>query len=141
MLYARLNDQGTAFEPQRNLMHASHILDGGGAVAADQAGNVYVTWHALEKGELRGEENRQVWLARSGDDWRTFAPEIRANDRPTGACGCCGMRAFAPAGQAFLLYRAATKGTQRDMILLAPKTPASDSKCGGRQVAARERVP
>ena len=31
MLYARLNDQGTAFEPQRNLMTQSSILDGGGS--------------------------------------------------------------------------------------------------------------
>ena len=42
MLYTRLNDQGTAFEPQRNLMLRTFGLDGGGTVAADAAGNVYV---------------------------------------------------------------------------------------------------
>lgn len=39
MLHARLNDAGTAFEPQRNLMTSSFGLDGGGSVAADTASN------------------------------------------------------------------------------------------------------
>src|SRR5712692_7179345 len=42
MLYTRLNDAGTAFEPQRNLIQTAYGLDGGGAVAADSAGHVYV---------------------------------------------------------------------------------------------------
>ena len=41
LLYARLNDAGTAFEAQRNLMKRSAALDGGSAIAADPAGNVY----------------------------------------------------------------------------------------------------
>jgi hypothetical protein len=40
MLYARLNDDGTAFEPQRNVIQAAAGLNGGGSVAADDAGNV-----------------------------------------------------------------------------------------------------
>ena len=47
MLYSRLNSTGTAFESQRNLMQVSDGLDGGGTVAADTAGNVYVAWHGL----------------------------------------------------------------------------------------------
>src|SRR6266581_4116624 len=42
MLYARLNDAGDGFEPQRNLITSATGLDGGGSVAADDAGNVYV---------------------------------------------------------------------------------------------------
>jgi hypothetical protein len=45
MLYSRLNDAHTAFEPERSLMTRTFGLDGGGAVAADSAGNVYVSWH------------------------------------------------------------------------------------------------
>src|SRR5437773_12468425 len=45
MLYTRLNDAGTAFEPQRCLMQISRALDGGGSVAADDMGQVYVAWH------------------------------------------------------------------------------------------------
>ena len=46
MLYSRLDDAGTCFEPQRNIIQAHPGLDGGGSVAADPLGNVYVTWHA-----------------------------------------------------------------------------------------------
>src|SRR6478752_3906905 len=49
MLYTRLNDAGDGFEPQRNLMTATTTLDGGGSVAADARGNVYVIWHAAAK--------------------------------------------------------------------------------------------
>src|SRR4051794_33977196 len=41
LLYSRLDDAGTAFEPQRNLMQATFGLDGGPSVAADPLGNVY----------------------------------------------------------------------------------------------------
>jgi hypothetical protein len=119
MLYARLHESGTAFEPQRNLMQVSDLLDGGGTVAADAAGNVYVAWHGVGK-DVRGETNRQVWLALSADEGKTFAPEIVANPQPTGACGCCGMRAFADRnGVVHLCYRAATEGVHRDMVLLS----------------------
>src|SRR5262249_15111530 len=46
MLYARLDDTAKTFEPQRNLMTSTMNLDGGGSVAADEKGNVYVVWHA-----------------------------------------------------------------------------------------------
>jgi hypothetical protein len=119
MLYTRLGDKGTAFEPQRNLMQVSNILDGGGTVAADSAGNVYVAWHAAKVG-VKGEDKRLVWVARSQDEGKTFVDEIKANDQPTGACGCCGMRGFADSqGTVHLFYRAATGGVGRDMILLS----------------------
>ncbi len=119
MLYTRINDAGTGFEPQRNLMQVSDVLDGGGTLAADRTGNVYVSWHALKAGGERGEDNRQVWLASSNNDGKTFASERQINDRPTGACGCCGMRGFASGPEGiYFLYRAATAGTNRDMTLL-----------------------
>jgi hypothetical protein len=118
MLYSRLTVDGAAFEPQRNVIASAYGLDGGGSVAADRAGNVYVAWHASPPGE-EGEENRCVWIARSSDDGKTFAPEQRASDAPTGACGCCGMRAFADSqGAIYALYRSATSHVNRDMRLL-----------------------
>ncbi|HJZ95654.1 MAG TPA: hypothetical protein VKE70_04065, partial [Candidatus Solibacter sp.] len=54
MLYTRLNDSGDAFEPERNLMHRSFGLDGGGSIAADKDGNVYVTWHGIGDSEAKG---------------------------------------------------------------------------------------
>ncbi|HZF41371.1 MAG TPA: hypothetical protein VE715_21285 [Blastocatellia bacterium] len=117
MLYARMNDAKTAFETQRNLMRASHGLDGGGTVAADKEGDVYVAWHGA--GEQKGEEHRRVWLARSTDEGKTFGRETPAFADETGACGCCGMRAFVdPRGALHLLYRTATDMTERGMFLL-----------------------
>ncbi len=118
MLYTRLNDAGTAFEPQRDVIQAAAGLDGGGSVAADGAGNVYVTWHAPVPG-TKGEINRRVWVARSRDDGQTFARETAASPEGTGACGCCGMRAFCDrAGAVYLLYRSASEGVDRDAYLL-----------------------
>jgi hypothetical protein len=118
MLYARLGDSG-AFEPQRDLITKAAGLDGGGSVAADARGNVYVAWHAHNPGGEKNEANRAVFLAKSSDDGRTFAPERRALADDTGACGCCGMRAFAdPQGNVYMLYRAASEKVNRNEILL-----------------------
>ncbi len=118
MLYARLSDDGKAFEPQRNLMMQSYVLDGGGTLAADANGNVFVAWHAIGKDSLKGEDNRKVWVAASRDDGKTFAPEYAVSAN-TGACGCCGMRGFADSkGTIYFLYRAATKRENRGMVSL-----------------------
>lgn len=120
MFYTRMNDSRTAFEPQRNVMRFSGGLDGGGSIAADKAGNVYVVWHG--KGDREGEEYRRVWIAKSTDDGKTFWREVPAWNEPTGACGCCGMRAFADSqGRLHLLYRAAKENVNRDMYLLTSK--------------------
>ena len=127
MLYARLNDAGTAFEPERNLMHRSFGLDGGGSVAADAAGNVYVTWHGIpldakSGGGPEGEARRQVWVARSDDNGRTFVGEEKAWEQATGACGCCGMKVFASRqGSVHALYRSATEAVHRDIYLISSK--------------------
>lgn len=119
LLYARSNDSGTAFEPQRNLMTKTSALDGGGTVAADAKGNVYVAWHARTDDSVEGEMGRRLWVARSEDDGATFTPEAPTLARETGACGCCGTRGLADAsGRVFVLYRAATHGTDRDLYLV-----------------------
>jgi hypothetical protein len=118
MLYARLNDAGDAFEPQRNLITTATGLDGGGTVAADGAGNVHVAWHAPTLGKS-GEENRTVWLTTSRDDGQTFGRESQMLSDPTGVCGCCAMSiATGPAGELFALYRSANSQT-RDIHLLS----------------------
>jgi hypothetical protein len=118
MFYTRLNDDGTAFEPQRNLIHSAYGIDGGGGIAADASGRVYVFWHAPLPGR-KGEESRRVWMTQSDDDGRTFQPERMAWDRPMGACGCCSLNAAAdPAGTVYVLFRSAQESTHRDMYLL-----------------------
>jgi len=122
MLYTRLNDSGSAFEPQRNLMLRTFGLDGGGTVAADRAGNVYVAWHGKAHGAAAGEAGRQVWVAKSHDSGRTFAAEAPAWNGAIGACGCCGMAMLATSdGTVLALYRSATQNVHRDIYLVASK--------------------
>ncbi len=119
LLYTRWNDSGTGFEPERNLISRAYGLDGGGTVAAAPDGNIYVFWHAPEPGQ-EGESHRRIWVARSGDDGKTFSPESFFKTKPTGACGCCGMAAFADEhGNVYALYRSAFENVHRDMQLLA----------------------
>ncbi len=118
MLYARLADAGDAFEPQRNIVQTHPGLDGGGTVAADPDGNVYVIWHAPDNGG-KGEGDRRVWLARSSDDGKTFDPETAASPAGSGACGCCGLSALASTdGRVHILFRTANDLVHRDMELL-----------------------
>ena len=127
MFYTRLNDPGTAFEPERDVITSARGLDGGGSVAADSQGNVFVLWHAPKPGNTNGEAGRAVFVARSQDDGKTFAPEKLATSKPTGACGCCGMKAFADnQGNVFALYRAATEKLNRDEILLISRNHGTD---------------
>ena len=81
MLYSRLNDQGTAFEPERNVIRHAYGLDGGGSAGGGSNGNVYVAWHAPLPDTV-GEANRCVWVAHSADEGKTFAAEKRANLDP-----------------------------------------------------------
>jgi hypothetical protein len=125
MLYSRLNDGGPrghpAFEPQRNLMQFTTALDGGGTVAADNLGNVIVAWHGSD-GSQRGEENRRLWVARSTDEGRTFSREAPAFEEATGACACCGTKAFADSkGAVYILYRAAAAKINRDIYLVVSR--------------------
>lgn len=129
LLYTRLRDDRSGFEAEHNLMTSTYALDGGGSVAADQKGNVYVTWHAPRVGGPKGEAGRAVWIARSTDDGRTFSPETKANSEPTGACGCCGLRSFVDRrGVLYTLYRTATSVLKRDMYLLVSEDRARRSR-------------
>jgi hypothetical protein len=125
MLYTRLASDGGSFEPQRAIMPSVAGLDGGGAVAADNFGTVYVACHAMGRSDGRpapGEGHRRVWLARSIDNGETFEPERVVSPPETGACGCCGMGALADTeGNLYLMYRTARAIVHRDMYLLVSR--------------------
>ena len=124
MLYSRSTDGGKTFEPQRNLITEAYGLDGGGAIAADAAGRVEVFWHSGEP-DL-GEAGRQIWVARSTDNGKTFSPEVPISNTDTGVCGCCGMTAGASGEMSVVLYRSATEGVHRDIYLLKSESHGSD---------------
>ncbi len=127
MFYTRLSDSRNAFEPQRDLITTAAGLDGGGSVAADGDGRVYVMWHAPKPGNTQGEAGRAVFVARSSDDGHSFAPEIPALPNETGACACCSMRAFVDRrGNVFALYRAAQNKTNRDEVLMVSRNHAAE---------------
>jgi hypothetical protein len=122
LLYTRLNDAGSGFEPQRNLIKGTLHLDGGGTVAADPEGNVFALWHGAPPDNTAGETGRAVYLARSRDEGKTFEPERVVSPEASGACACCGMRAFADAqGTVFALFRTASTAMDRDMMLLVSR--------------------
>ena len=125
VLYTRLNDAGTTFEPERNLKNSASPSDGD-TVAADSDGNVYAAWHALTPGATN-EACRAVYVTRSIDEGKTFQREARATSKPTGACGCCGLRAFADSsGTVYILFRAASENVNRDEILLVCRRPGEE---------------
>jgi len=129
LLYARLNDDGTGFEPERNLITYAAGLDGGSSVAADAHGNVYGVWHAPQPGNTNGEAGRAVFITRSSNDGKTFEREKAALAEPTGACACCGMRAFADRnGAVYIMFRAAIEGINRDETLLISPRPGAEFK-------------
>ncbi|HQR41294.1 MAG TPA: sialidase family protein [Gemmatales bacterium] len=117
MQYSRLSDTGDAFEPQRNLMQKSFLPDGGCSIAANESGQVLVAWHGVTTGQ-EGEDQRQMWAARSSDDGKTFTTEVPLWTNTTGACGCCSTRALSDEKNTYLLYRSATSGDGRDIYLL-----------------------
>lgn len=118
LLYARSDPQGLRFEPQRNRMARTSVLDGGGSVAADRSGRVFVVWHGAAEDAEPGEASRKLYVARSDDDGRTFAPEQPAFDEPAGVCACCGVKAWADdRGELAVLFRAARTTFDRDLIL------------------------
>jgi hypothetical protein len=144
LLYTRLNDAGTAFEPERNLITAAAGLDGGSSIAADSMGNVYAAWHAKIPGSPKegGEQFRAVFISRSTDQGKTFSAETQAIKEPTGACGCCGMRAFADRqGAVYILYRGAEEKVNRDEVLLISPKPGAPFQIANRHPWKIETCP
>ncbi len=114
MWYARLPPAGTAFEPERAIGSQTKNLDGGGSVAADASGRVYVAWHAA--GTVEGEPHRPIYVATSTDDGARFGPE-KGFANEGGACGCCGVETLVDSrGRLQILYRSAGAMIHRDAM-------------------------
>jgi hypothetical protein len=119
VMYSRWDAAKKAFEPARNLMTCTMLLDGGCTVAADREGRVTAAWHAVSAtSKERTEAERRVYVAVSEDEGKTFGVEAPvAGD--AGVCACCGMTALAEAcGRVDVLFRGAASGSERGMVLL-----------------------
>jgi len=117
MLYCRLNDEGTQFEPQRDLSGTTYAFEGVGAVIADGNGTVYVYWHGQTQ---PGRENtRQIYLAKSQDEGVKFTKPQVVHKNVVGACTCCSMQGtMDAAGKIYLGFRNSIDGGNKDSYLL-----------------------
>jgi len=121
MMYARMADDRAEFEPEKAVNVKVSGLDGGGSLAADAHGNVWVIWHGMPPG-VTGEENRLLYVARSADEGKTFAEEFAPRTPSPGACACCGMKAFATEkGELYVMFRNLEESTRRPELLLVSK--------------------
>ena len=118
LLYARMDDAGSAFEPQRKIFLHATGLDGDGSIAADKNGHVFAVAHAKEPGDT-GEVQRSVYVARSEDGGKTFAEEKSVLPEKTGVCACCALAVNVDAaGRPVILYRQALQTFERGMNML-----------------------
>lgn len=132
LFYTRSKADGSGFEPQQ-AMSGDWIMDGGGAVAADPAGNVYVFYHG---GKGMGEGERRVLVRVSHDSGASFEGERIISPEGLGVCGCCAMQAFADTnGRLFVIYRtAADGGRNRD---IATMFSSDQGKTWRHEIASR----
>jgi len=152
LLYTRSMPREGGFEVQRALGENTRHLDGGGAVAADGKGTVWVVWHAAQPTPPVGgddETQRGVFLRVSRDEGLTFGPARRI-DPPDGSSsgvpladrnGAC---AFSPRGlgPSTSSVRRWTRGTWTS----APSPPVGSSRrrnlrrrCGSPRAASSGR--
>lgn len=137
LFYARSKSDGSGFAEQR-AMSGGWIMDGGGAVAADASGNVFVFYHGGNP-DRRDEDNRRVLVRISHDAGATFEPEQLISPEGLGVCGCCAMQAFADAsGHVFVIYRTTSDGGARRDI--ATMHSADHGRTWTHDVASRWKI-
>jgi hypothetical protein len=130
--YTQLNPEGTAFAPEREVRGPGVGRPGGAAIAVSHD-YLYVFWHAPGPQD-QADGPRQVWLARSNDNGKTFGPP-RAISPPGvavwGAGGLCALHLIVHSPT--VLYRGGAAPNQRDLQLLYfdVRTTAKDWKGHG----------
>jgi len=126
LFHTRSTDGGRHFEPARNRMGDTRMLDGGAAVAADRDGTVAVVWHGFPATGPAEERVRGVFAAVSTNAGSAFTAPIRLDGNPMGACGCCALAAaFRPTGELRVAFRSAATPMDRDLRLLEGRLEAA----------------
>ena len=100
-------------------MSWTQYLDGGGSLAVDRHGAVFVAWHGRGDSKLEGEQGREIFMSVSIDGGKTFFSRTGGfKNPPQGVCSCCGMRVYVdPRDGVHMLYRG-LEGTTRPMVHL-----------------------
>lgn len=160
LFYTRSKSDGSGFEDQRAIS-GDLPMDGGGAVAADGEGTVFVFFHS--GAEMRNEGARRVFVRVSHDSGGTFGEARPISPAGSGVCACCSMQALAVGGgQVFVIYRTAEdRGRNRNIAIMAsadggrnwahsivdrwsipacPMSSMSIARVGGRIVFAWEKA-
>ena len=77
-----------AFTPEKIFLSWTQYLDGGGSLAVDRHGAVFVAWHGRGDSKLEGEQGREIFMSVSIDGGKTFSREQAVSKT---------LREFAPA--------------------------------------------
>lgn len=117
LLYTRLDDEGQAFEPQRNVAAQHTFPDAGCAIAADGAGNVWILWHT-PVGAGASERERVLWLSRSRDDGASFETERALGGEVEGVCAASAPAIECDGETLYVLYRVAGERNEHGSWLL-----------------------
>ena len=125
MLHSRLNDEGTAFEEETNIVGKTIGFEGVGAIVADQdSAKVYAFWAGqLEPGP---EMERDMYMAVSEDEGKNWSKPTELDVDIKGNCRCCPIQATMDAsGGMYLVYRnsvkTSAKSWDKDTMLLVSK--------------------
>ena len=125
MLHSRLNDMGTAFEKETNIVGETIGFEGAGAIVADRNGtNVYAFWAGqMAPGPEMG---RDMYMAVSGDEGKKWSKPRKLDIDIEGNCRCCPIQAIMDAtGGMYLVHRNSVKTSARswdkDTFLLVSK--------------------
>lgn len=125
MLHSRLNDDGTAFEQETNIVGETIGFEGVGAIVADQdSSNVYAFWPGQT--EPGPEMGRDMYMAVSEDEGKQWSEPKKLDIDIEGNCRCCPIQATTDgSGGIYLVYRNSVKTSatswDKDTFLLVSK--------------------
>ena len=105
MLHSRLNDDGTGFEEERNIIGKTIGFEGAGAMVADpNSAKVYAFWPGQT--EPGPEMGRDMYMAVSEDEGNNWAAPRKLDIDIEGNCRCCPIQAIMdPKGNLYVVYR------------------------------------
>ena len=88
MLHSRLNDDGSAFEDEANIIGNTIGFEGAGAIVADQnSSTVYAFWPGQT--EPGPEMGRDMYMAVSRDEGKNWSAPQKLDIDIKGNCRCC----------------------------------------------------